>query len=138
MFFVKLNVNDCYIYFLNEYENHYKTSPRIRLIRMGTLSIKWYHSNSLTNSINSDGLTSGIRGHIQRTIPIWNSLPNYVIEARTLLIDLSLMGYTKELFRNIFFASSLTKLSSSFIYSNKNMILLPIFCVMRPLINLNS
>ena len=68
----------------------------------GFNTIDWYHPNSLTNSINTNGPASGIRGHKQRyqrqftrncpsrenyfsnrTIPIWNSLPRQVIEART-------------------------------------------------------
>ena len=65
-------------------------------------TIDWYHPNSLTNSINTHGPASGIRGHHQRyqrqftrncpsrennfsnrTIPTWNSLPRQVIEATT-------------------------------------------------------
>ena len=63
-------------------------------------SVDWYHPNALTNSINTNGPASGIRGHKQRfqrqatrncqarenfftnrTIPNWNALPKSVIES---------------------------------------------------------
>jgi hypothetical protein len=71
-------------------------------LKNGFNTIDWYHPNSLTNSINTAGPASGIRGHNQRyqrqftrncpsrenyftnrTIPIWNSLPKEAIKART-------------------------------------------------------
>jgi hypothetical protein len=66
-------------------------------------TIDWYHPNALTNSINTNGPASGIRGHNQRfqrqptrncparehfftnrTIPTWNLLPKSVVESRSI------------------------------------------------------
>jgi hypothetical protein len=66
-------------------------------------SVEWYHPNLITNSLNTQGPASAIRGHNQRyqrqftrncpsrehffsnrTIPIWNSLPKQVVEARSI------------------------------------------------------
>jgi hypothetical protein len=68
-------------------------------------SIDWYHPNALTNSINTNGPASGIRGHNQRfhrqptrncqarenffsnrTIPFWNVLPKSVVESSSINI----------------------------------------------------
>ena len=66
-------------------------------------TIDWYHPNALTNSINTNGPASGIRGHNQRfhrqptrncqarehfytnrAIPTWNALPKSVVESRSI------------------------------------------------------
>jgi hypothetical protein len=75
-------------------------------------SINWYHPNALTNSINTNGPSRGIRGHNQRfqrqltrncparehfftnrVIPVWNSLPRSVVESTS--INQFKAGYDK-------------------------------------------
>jgi hypothetical protein len=90
---------------LTSLEERRQRSDAIQFFKFknGFNTVEWYHPNSITNSISTQGPASGIRGHNQRyqrqftrncpsrenyfsnrVIPIWNSLPKKVIEANSI------------------------------------------------------